>query len=192
MWSSRLARLTTLVALSMPLALSTACAGSQNEPKHANVKAGAMPTGGEWPGVYFSQLYGYLHLLSDGAATSGAWRTAAGDAYGEMHGETEGDLFRYDWVERKIGAVGADVERKGKGFFRYTIPKEGEAHEIAGEWGLGDSDAGNAWRAVKQKNMVPDPKSVKPDEIEGRVQGVDSWDSGGGDADSDKKDADDK
>jgi hypothetical protein len=108
-----------------------------------------------------------------------------------MHGEVDGDLFRYDWVERKIGAVGSDTERKGKGFFRYTIPKEGEAHEIAGEWGLGESDAGNAWRAVKQKNMQPDPKSVKPDEIEGRVQGVDSWDSGesGGD---DKKDSDEK
>ena len=90
--------------------------------------------------------------------------------------------------------MGADAERKGNGFFRYTIPKEGEAHEIVGEWGLGESDAGTAWRAVKQKNRQPDLKVVKPDEVEGRVQGVDSWDSGGG-GDSapskdDKKDSD--
>jgi len=172
-------RLVVLLALAAPLA-TVACGGGQNEPKMANVKAGSMPTGGEWPGVYYSQLYGDLHLVVDGDSVSGGWRTTAGDSYGELHGKIDGDLMRYNWVERKIGAVGADSERKGNGFFRYTIPKEGEAHEIVGEWGLGESDAGNAWRAVKQKNRQPDLKVVKPDEVEGRVQGVDAWDNGGG------------
>lgn len=185
----RIARLAALVALALPLAFSTACASNQNQPKHANVSAGSMPAGGEWPGVYYSQLYGYLHIVTDGNAASGAWRTTAGDSYGELHGEVDGDLLKYEWVERKIGVVGGDAERTGHGYFRYTIPKEGEAHEVVGEWGLGESDAGNQWRAVKQKNMQPNPASVKPDEIEGRVQGVDAWDNGGdssGDSGSDK------
>jgi hypothetical protein len=166
-----------MLALAAPVAFSTACA-TTSEVKHANVKAGEMPAGGDWAGVYYSQLYGYLHIVAGGNAVNGAWRTTAGDSYGELHGEVDGDLLRYTWVERRIGAVGADANRKGNGYFRYAIPKEGEAHEIIGEWGLGESDAGNAWKAVKQKNMQPNPASVKPDEIEGRVQGVDAWDDG--------------
>jgi hypothetical protein len=193
---SGIARLGLLLALSVPLAFTATACAPKSEVKHANVKAGDMPAGGDWAGVYFSQLYGYLHIVAGGAAVNGAWRTTAGDSYGELHGETEGDLLRYAWVERRIGAVGADANRKGNGYFKYTIPKEGEAHEIVGEWGLGDSDAGNAWKAVKQKNMQPNPASVKPDEIEGRVQGVDAWDDGGGDSsgsgDKDKGDKDDK
>jgi hypothetical protein len=193
---SGIVRFGLMLALAAPLAFSTACA-TKSEIKHSNVKAGAMPAGGDWSGVYYSQLYGYLHIVGGGNAANGAWRTTAGDSYGEMHGELDGDLYRYAWVERRIGAVGADANRKGSGYFRYVIPKEGEAHEIIGEWGLGDSDAGNAWKAVKQKNMQPNPASVKPDEIEGRVQGVDSWDSGEsgsgkGDDSGDKSDKSDK
>jgi len=173
----RLVRTESIFAFALALALS-ACGGGQDA-KHANVKAGPMPEGGEWPGVYYSQLYGYLHVLTEGSAANAAWRTTAGDSFGELHGEIDGNLLKYEWTERRIGAVGADANRKGKGYFVYTIPKADEAHEVVGEWGLGDENAGNEWKAVKQKNMAPNPDSVKPDEIEGRVTGVDSWDSSG-------------
>ena len=162
------------------LALAAAACSSAPQPKVVNPKAGPLPEGGDWAGVYYDQVWGYLHLLADGDSVNGAWRTTSGDAYGELHGEIDGNLLKFAWQERKIGAVGADASRKGSGYFVYSIPKEGEAHEIIGEWGLGDENAGNAWRAVKQKNMVPNPQSVKPDEIEGRVTGVDGWDDGGG------------
>lgn len=174
----RIARIASLPLLVLPL-LVVGCAGGQEDVKHAEVKAGAMPAGQEWRGVYYSKLYGYLHILDDGGAAHGAWRITAGDAYGEMHGEIEGDLFRFDWVERRIGAVGAGNERHGKGFFRYSVPHEGEAAELHGQWGLGESNSGNTWTAVKQKNMEPDPDSVKPDEIEGRVPGAGGWDDEG-------------
>jgi hypothetical protein len=188
-----LPRFTLLLALTAPFALgAVACGSGTPEVKHANVKAGEMPQGGEWQGVYFSPLYGYLHIVADGKAVNGGWRTAAGDAFGELHGEIDGNLMKYEWKERRIGAVGADAVKKGKGYFVYSVPKEGEAHEIHGQWGLGDDEAGNKWDAVKQKNMPPDLKSVQPDEYEGRVTGG-GWDSGesGGDEkekDSDKKD----
>ena len=153
----------------------------------AMVQPGSMPEGGDWAGVYYSQLYGYLHILADGGSANGAWRTTAGDQYGEMSGEIDGDLFRYGWTERRIGAVGADANRKGKGYFKYTVPKEGEAHVIKGEWGLGDSDSGNPWEAVKQKNMPPNLNSVRPDEIEGRVTGAGGWDEGEGSGEGSEK-----
>jgi hypothetical protein len=193
MQGSRVARLCLLVALAVPLATAVSACGGQKESNHANVQPGTMPEGGEWQGVYYSQLYGYLHLISDGGSANGAWRTTAGDSYGELNGKVEGDLMRFTWTERRIGAVGADANRKGNGYFRYTAPKAGEAHEIVGEWGLGDSDAGNEWRAVKQKNMQPNLASVKPDEIEARTGAVDSWDTEGEEPagpDGEKKESD--
>jgi hypothetical protein len=169
--------------LVVPFALGVAGCGGGQDAKTANVKAGSMPEGGDWKGVYYSPLYGYLHIDTDGDSVVGAWRTAAGDAFGELSGKTDGNLLRYEWKERRIGAVGADAVKEGKGYFVYKIPKSDEAHQIQGEWGLGTSDAGNTWEAVKQKNMPPDLKSVQPDEYEGRVSGG-GWDQGEGEGET--------
>jgi hypothetical protein len=171
---ARLRRFSLLFALSLPLTLGAVACGNSNEPKVASVKPGPMPEGQEWMGVYFSQHYGNLHLLVDGDSVSGGWKTPTG-AFGELHGKAEGNLLKYEWTERTIGAVGASASRKGKGYFVYLIPKEGEAPEVHGEWGLDDNEAGNPWEAVKQKNQMPDLKQVQPDEVEGRVSGG-GWD----------------
>ena len=128
-------------------ALSTvACGGGQQtDVKTAQVQAGTMPDGGTWEGVYYNQTYGFLHLTVSNGAAQGAWRTTAGDKWGEMYGEIEGDLLRFSWTEHKVGVVGPQAKSEGKGYFLYRIPKEGEAHTLKGEWGLGESDAGHTW-----------------------------------------------
>ncbi len=166
------------ISFSLALAVSSTlvgCGPSAGEVKHANVKPGSLPEGGEWNGVYYSTTFGYLHLVSDNKSANGAWRTTAGDAWGEMSGEVDGDLLRFQWTERRIGAIGADATKKGHGYFKYTIPTPGEPHKIVGEWGLGESDSGAPWEAIKQIRMEPKPESVKPDEIEGRTN-VGGWD----------------
>ena len=177
--AAMLGRRQVLRSLSFSFVISVAgtliACGPGSDVKHASVKPGPLPEGGEWNGVYFSTQFGYLHLVSDNKSANGAWRTAAGDAWGEMSGECDGDLLRYEWTERKIGAIGADATKKGHGYFKYTIPKPGEPHKIVGQWGLGESDAGNPWEAVKQIRMEPKPESVKPDEVEGRTN-VGGWD----------------
>jgi hypothetical protein len=172
-------QVTSSLSLSLVLALAAPLigCGPGNEPKIADVKAGPMR-------VYYSQLYGYLHLVSDNRSASGAWRNTAGDAWGEMSGQCDGDLFKYEWTERKIGAIGADATKKGHGYFKYTKPKADEAAKIVGQWGLGESDAGNPWEAVKQIRQQPKPESVRPDEIEGRTN-VGGWDDEGGEKPTD-------
>ena len=177
---ARVLRYSLWLSLAVPLAAGVvACGSSQGEVKRANVKPREMPIGAEWRGVYYSTLYGELHLEADGKSANGAWRTTAGDSFGELHGEIDGDLLKFEWVERKIGMVGADAERRGRGYFRYMPKKQGEAEEIAGEWGLGESDAGNEWKAVKQVRKEPNLASVKPDEVEGRSN-ISNWDDEGG------------
>lgn len=179
MLGRRIVEISLSLALGLPLVASlTACGPSEGQVKKAELKPGAMPDGGEWQGVYYSTTFGYLHLVADGKAATGAWRTSAGDAWGELAGETNGDILRYEWTERKIGAIGADATKTGHGYFRYTIPNPDEPHKIVGEWGLGESDAGNPWEGVKQVRMQPNPDSVKPDEIEGRTN-VRGWDDEG-------------
>ncbi len=170
----------------------TACgAGKKEDPKFAKVKAGDMPEGGDWTGVYFDPLYGYLHLTKEGTAISGAWRTEDGSAWGEMNGTVTGDLFKFEWSENKIGLVGPSAKSNGRGYFKYVVPEgENVNHEIVGEWGLDDREVGNEWKAVKQRNMAPDLASVRPTPEEGQVEGG-NFDQGGGGDDDDDDDDDD-
>jgi len=166
------ARFGLLCVLLAPAPLVTACSGGHaGKGAQSLPKAGSLPDFGEWTGVWFSPTYGYLHLVRDGGAMSGKWRTVPGDKWGTMHGEVNGDLFVFDWEETTIGMVGPTAKRKGKGFFQY---KKAENDEIHGEWGIGDEYRGVTWGAVKQKNMKPDPESVMPDETQ-RTEGG-GWD----------------
>src|SRR5690606_25259295 len=95
-----------------------------------HIQPAAMPDGGEWRGVYYNPLYGMLHITESGGAIQGAWRTEAGDKWGELYGEVEGNLLKYSWKEHKIGIVGANATSEGKGYFIYTVPNPGEPHVI--------------------------------------------------------------
>lgn len=160
---------------------TVACGGAQQPAANVvQVQPGPLPDGGDWEGVYYNQLYGFLHLTVSSGAAQGAWRTTAGDKWGEMYGEIEGDLMRFTWKEHKVGVVGPQATSQGKGYFRYTIPREGEAHELQGEWGLGESNSGHNWNCVKQLNQEPNPKSVRPNEIESQV-GASGFDGAKGD-----------
>lgn len=156
-------------------ALSLGC-NSGPEVVKANVRPGAMPADGDWRGVYYDTVYGYLHLTTSGDTASGKWRTAAGDKWGEMSGNVDGDLFTYEWTEHRIGIVGPAATSTGKGYFKYVVPEgDNVDHEIHGEWGMDQNEAGYHWNAVKQRNMKPDPKSVMPDETQTSLEGGD-WD----------------
>jgi hypothetical protein len=178
--SRSLKKFSSVLALAAVAALSTgvvACGGNKEEVKHAQVKPGNMPDAGEWTGVYYSTTYGHLHLIKEGDTISGKWRTTNGDKWGEMNGTVTGDLFRYEWREHTIGIVGPTSTTSGHGFFKYVVPKgDNVEHEIHGQWGLGASDAGQKWDAIKQRNQKSDPDSVMPDETQTNT-GAESWDS---------------
>src|SRR5690348_16828983 len=53
-------------ALVLTLPAVTGCGPGSGDAKMANVQAGDLPAGGDWTGVWFSELYGYLHIVQDG------------------------------------------------------------------------------------------------------------------------------
>ena len=180
------ARFGLLAVLVAPAPFALGCGGSQKEVKVVP-KAGDMPEGAEWTGVYYSPTYGNLHMVKEGSAVSGAWRNAAGDKWGQLHGDVTGNLLHYEWEETTIGMVGPSAKKTGRGYFQYVRPKGDNVNdEIHGEWGLGQEMTGVVWTAIKQRNAKPDLKSVVPDEAEKQGEGNSNWDepkkpSGGGD-----------
>ncbi|MBN1608867.1 MAG: hypothetical protein JW940_19730 [Polyangiaceae bacterium] len=180
------ARIISRIALALCFVAPLAVAGCEKKVENPNLRPGEMPVGSEWQGVYYSPTYGNLHLVEDGDKIDGKWRTTGGEAWGELSGKATGNLLRYEWTEHKIGLVGPSSTSKGKGYFKYSKPENGDPDEIKGEWGLNDSETGNPWSAIKQRNVKPDPESVMPDEVEGHISGGD-WDNESGKPASDEE-----
>lgn len=135
-----------------------------------------MPDGADWTGVYYSELYGYLHLVQEGNALEGRWIRPVKDRWGEMHGNATGDIARFSWSEHTIGAVGPNATKSGKGYFKYKRPPGDNVDDtIVGERGSSQDEVGEPWEAIKQRNVQPDLKSIG---------GTNAGDIGGGDWDS--------
>lgn len=156
-----------------PAALGCGAGGSA---KSAKIEPGDMPDGAEWTGVYFSELYGYLHLVQEGDQVNGKWERPVKDKWGKLNGKVTGNVLRFEWTEYKTGLVGPNSQATGKGYFKYSKPDNFE--RIDGEIGFGQDEVGQAWDAIKQERMNPDLASIG---------GTGASDVGGGDWDSENK-----
>ena len=148
--------LATVTALST---LGIAGCGSSGATNVANVKAGSMPEGETWTGVYYHPVFGYLHLQEEGSSIVGRWKRTDHTYWGEMSGTVTGNVFHYQWKEHKIGMLGASATTKGKGYFVYKVNKE-NIGELDGEYGLNDAEVRSNWKSIKQVRMPPDLKSI--------------------------------
>jgi hypothetical protein len=160
-----------------PLA-ATGCGGG-GEAKVATVSAGEMPSGAKWTGVYFSELYGYLHVVQDGNKIVGKWIRPSKDRWGELKGDVTGDVLKFSWTEHTVGAVGPAAKKAGRGYFKYKRPAGDNVDDtVTGEIGPDKDEVGDPWEAIKQRHTVPDLASIG---------GTGAQDIGGGDWDSDNK-----
>jgi hypothetical protein len=138
-----------------------------------------MPADATWTGVYYNPLYGWLHLIEEGNLVTGRWLRPRKDKWGELQGNADGNLLRFDWTEHEIGLVGPRSKFTGKGYFVYSRPEGDNVDDrIDGELGRGEDEVGQPWDAVKQRNVKPDLDSIG---------GSGAADVGGGDWDTEGK-----
>lgn len=158
--SRALAWLSALVLTLSPLAL--AGCSSEASAKVAKVQPGDMPSGADWTGVYYSEQFGYLHMVQEGTQINGKWQRPTKEKWGELHGTLTGDVAHFSWTEYVAGLVGPGTTRTGKGYFKYTRPQgENVDDHIDGELGRNQDEVGDQpWEAVKQRRMMPDLKSI--------------------------------
>jgi hypothetical protein len=174
-------------ALIASIALAPAvlgCGPSTPDAKLANVTAGAMPKEAGWEGVYYSPLFGTLHLKSKGGGVEGRWLTPVKDVCGHLQGTSDGNVLKFEWEQWTIGLVGPNSKRNGRGYFAYSRPEgENVDDEIHGAIGQGQDEVGTDWAAVKQRNVPAAPDSLGC--------GGGAADVGGGDFDKDSKETGD-
>lgn len=164
------------------LSLALGCGGG-NKVETAKVTPTDMPEGADWTGVYFDSVYGYFHIVQEGKVISGKWIRPQKDKWGELHGEATGNVVKFTWTEYTIGAVGANAEKNGRGYFVYARPPgENVEDKFDGELGRGQSELGVKLSAIKQRNTNPDL---------GSIGGTGTKDLQGGDWDNEGKESGD-
>jgi hypothetical protein len=135
-----------------------------------------MPTAGSWEGVYYSPLFGHLHMVQSGNHIKGKWQRPRKGQWGELEGDIDGNLLRFEWTEYIDGLVGPNSRKTGKGYFVYSRPEGDNVDDVInGEVGRGEDEVGTPWDAVKQRNVDPDLDAIG---------GVGATEVGGGDWDS--------
>jgi hypothetical protein len=158
------------------MALAPFALGCGNEPqaKFANVKGGEMPDGQAWPGVYYNQVYGYLHLVEADNGVSGRWKRTDESAWGEMSGTVDGNVLHFTWKEHKYGGVGPASESHGSGMFVYKPGEEG-IPKLDGQYAVEGSESVGKWDCVKQVGKKPDLNSINGDNPQASPVTPDKW-----------------
>lgn len=149
------------------------------------IKAGNMPAGGNFSGVYYSPQYGTMNMIQNGNAVVGEY--ASDMRSGKIQGEVNGDLMRFEWTENKAMVSNRATLTKGRGYFRYVIDPANGDHVLKGEWGLGGQEIGGGpWNAFKAKNK--EPKLTEKSSSGGEDEGESDSSS---DSNEDSKEGDD-
>jgi len=169
---------TLVLAFAAALAAAPCVACGSEEGKTATVKAGDMPDGQAWSGVYFHPVFGNLNLVEDGNSVVGKWQRTDKSAWGQLSGTKVGNVMHFQWTEHKYGLVGPSASVKGKGYFVYKVGADG-IPALKGEYGLGDDEVGSQWDCVKQ---MQGKEPVPPDlnSISGETPGGSADDNGAG------------
>lgn len=146
-------RLATVMTLSfrsaLPLlALVLACGGGSS-----SIRAGNMPEGGSFHGIWQSPQYGNMHLCESGAQVVGDYEKD--ERRGRIQGTIQGDLLRFQWEERREMVVGRPTTTRGRGYFRIAKGQDNDWY-FQGEWGHdADETGGGPWNGVRMRRGNP-------------------------------------
>jgi len=136
------------IALALWLGVALGC-GASHKPK-----AGSLPEGATFYGVWQSPQYGNMHICQSGKQVVGDY--VKNERAGRIQGDIDGDLMIYQWEDRRELVQGKPQIRRGRGYFRIEIGDDGDQY-IKGEWGMDDDlSGGGPWNAVKLRKGQPD------------------------------------
>jgi hypothetical protein len=163
------------VVLGVSAVSGTVACGGGGAAKFPVWKAGEMPSGESWVGVFYNPVYGYLHMIEQDGNIVGRWKRTDGSHWGELSGTAEGNVMHFTWKEHKYGSVGPSSDSKGSGQFQYFLPTDGKIPELNGVYALDDATDTGDWHCVKQMNMKPDLNSINGNSNDNMGVTPDTW-----------------
>ena len=156
------------IALALVLGVILGCGGSQKP------KAGPLPEGATFYGVWQSPQYGSMHLCQSGRKVIGDYLKH--ERAGRIQGDIDGDLLVFQWEDRRELVAGKPQVRRGRGYFRIELGEDGDQY-LRGEWGMGEElSGGGPWNAVKLRRGEPD-RCTGVDEPVSLEETVHPWDA---------------
>jgi hypothetical protein len=164
------------IALALLLGVILGCGGSQKP------KAGPLPEGATFYGVWQSPQYGNMHMCQSGKQVIGDY--VKHERAGRIQGDIDGDLLIFQWEDRRELVAGKPQIRRGRGYFRIQIGEDGDQY-VKGEWGMDDDlSGGGPWNAVKLRRGQPDrcTGADEPVSLEEKQHPWDAEDEPSGDA----------
>ena len=164
------------IALALLLGVIFGCGGSQKP------KAGPLPEGATFYGVWQSPQYGNMHMCQSGKQVIGDY--VKHERAGRIQGDIDGDLLIFQWEDRRELVSGKPQIRRRRGYFRIQIGEDGDQY-VKGEWGMDDDlSGGGPWNAVKLRRGQPDrcKGADEPVSLEEKQHPWDAEDEPSGDA----------
>ncbi|MBW1755155.1 MAG: hypothetical protein JRJ80_03190 [Deltaproteobacteria bacterium] len=164
------------IALALLLGVILGCGGSQKP------KAGPLPEGATFYGVWQSPQYGNMHMCQSGKQVIGDY--VKHERAGRIQGDVDGDLLIFQWEDRRELVAGKPQVRRGRGYFQIQIGEDGDQY-VKGEWGMDDElSGGGPWNAVKLRRGQPDrcTGADEPVSLEEKQHPWDAEDEPSGDA----------
>lgn len=156
------------IALALVFGVILGCGGSHKP------KAGPLPEGATFYGVWQSPQYGSMHLCQSGRQVIGDYLKH--ERAGRIQGDIDGDLLIFQWEDRRELVAGKPQIRRGRGYFRIELGEDGDQY-LRGEWGMGDElSGGGPWNAVKLRRGEPD-RCTGVDEPLSLDERVHPWDA---------------
>jgi hypothetical protein len=138
-----------------------ACGGSIQDLRETEQHPTTMPASGRWTGAYIDSRLGVVRIRTSDRQVSGDWQFTDGSAYGDLSGETEGNVLRLAWKDKAPHQPGKVTRvSQGTGYFVYLVRSPGGQHELRGEWraeGLASPQETLQWRAYKRSFAPPAP-----------------------------------
>jgi hypothetical protein len=125
------------------LVLLAACSGSRNAAQmNTQIQQGAMPEGGMFAGVWFSN-WGEMTIEVDGSSAVGQFCDEQNNRYGRLEGTVRGDVLRLHWYTNDVSMGNVPRTTDGTAIVQLSFTQQGEnqGQHYEGTWGYNQSNA---------------------------------------------------
>lgn len=124
------------------LVLAGCSGGNQGVQMNTEIQRGAMPEGGNWAGIWFTN-WGEMSISTTGSSVVGEFCQEDRNRYGRLEGTANGNVMTFHWITNDVSMAGASRETEGSAIVQFTFVPAGEnqSSHMEGTWGYDNSNA---------------------------------------------------